>query len=319
MRKKFDFTVVDNTTFAGLDSDQFYSASLLSGNTRKLFNTLTTFYAGQSVKSAVKVPRLDFTGLIQVGSGDNWSAGGTATLSQKTIDVCPHNIQFELPESFLEGNFNSFVMKKGSNVPNFCPDALGNYMLNLMAENISLDLESKTWTGTTASGCPGILIQLKADGLTSLGTTAGLTAGNILTQMQTVYLGIPDVVRDKGTQAGDLRMFMNIGDIATYQVTYASTQNSGQGYTLVDGVSVPSYMGIPLVGTGNIPTGNIVACRTSNLWNVVDAPEDETSIQAIPMKNLGQGRHIRFAAYFKHGVGYGVKEEIVWRRNFSNI
>lgn len=302
----------DNTTYTGKQTTEFYSAILKMGNTKQNVRIMP------NVKSKALIPRLDFSGLIQ--SGDcTYTDGGDTTLSQKTLTVCDLKVNKTFCETTFEANFLSEYLAAGSNNGEVAPSVFLQYAMDLMAKNVSSDLENIIWNGTTGSTaypielCNGFLKAFDADGsvvgltASAIGATSqvGLTSANVVAALTAVYNAIPAQLIGNP----DLRIYISEKDASYYKVAQATVATANGGYFVGD--KPLDFLGIQLVTSAWIPAGRIALTHVSNLWMGTDLESDEQVFKALYMYDVTGEPTLRIVMRFKFGIQYGVSQEIV--------
>jgi hypothetical protein len=292
---------VDNTTYTGKDAQGFYSAALLTGNTKSVIQVYP------EVKSSLKIARLDMANILQEADC-TFTDGGTTTLSQKTLTVCALKVNLEYCQRTFEANYLSEQLRAGSNNGEVMPASVEEYILNQVSQNISADLENLIWQGDTAgspaSVCDGFLKAFVADNsvVDVVGTT--VTAANVYTEIGKVYAAIPATIRFRGKVV----IFIS-NAIAGF---FKQAQGATTGGLFITGDKELNYLGVPLIIAPGLPTNDMVAAEPDNLWFGTDLMSDFEDVMIIPQKAISGAPTVRIVAEFKFGVNYGVSEEIVY-------
>lgn len=284
------------TSLAGKDSLEFYSCALLTGDTKSIVRKFP------NVKSKLNVPKLAISGIV-VSDDCAFTDTQTTTLSTKTLTVEPLKINVSLCKTTIEAGMLGNVMASGSNAD--LPTEFVSYVLDQIAKVISQDTEDMFWNAASpADAFDGLLAQFVADSdvVDVVGTT--LSATNILTELNKVYAAIPAAV----IEDPNLKIFMSPAGAKFFR-QYQAGVTGGLFYLAANEMT---YLGIPIVVSKAIPTNDIVAASSDNLWFGFDAADEEMNIRLTDMEPLGQGRTIRATGFFKFGVGYGCGSEIVY-------
>lgn len=295
-------TLADNTTYTGKDALDFYSKALLTGDTKSMISLIP------DVKSKIKIPRLDLTGILQA-SDCTFTDGGTATLSQKTLEVCPLKINLEFCTRDFEVNFLSAQLRPGS-LEAQIPASFQEFILNEISKSISADLENLLWQGdadgSPASLCTGLVAQMLDDAavLDVSGTT--LSAANIIAELAKVYDKIPNTIINRG----QVVIFVSPTAAKFYKQALAALNNSLLG-TYNNGDFTLSYIDVPVVVAPGMRTHQMVAAEPKNLWYGTDLVSDVEDVIVIPQRDKSGAPTVRIVADVKFGVGYGIGEEVV--------
>lgn len=292
---------VDNTTYTGKDAQGFYSTALLTGETKSMIKLYP------DVKSKIKIASLDMTNILQEADC-TFTDGGTTTLAQKTLEVCPIKVNLEYCQRTFEANYLSEQLRAGSNKGEVMPASVEEYILGQVSANISKDLENLIWNGDTgaspASLCDGLLVQFLADGTVIDVTGTTISASNVIAEIAKVYNAIPNTIKFKG----NVVIFISNAIAGFYKQAVAAA--SAETYYVKD--AELSFLGIPLVIAPGLPTNDMVAADPQNLWFGTDLMSDFEDVLIIPQKNISGAPTVRIVAEFKFGVSYGVGAEIVY-------
>lgn len=299
----------DNTTYTGKDAQGFYAKALLTGETKKLIKPYT------NVKSKLKIARYDEANVLQADDCV-FADGGTGTLSQKTITVCPIKVNKEYCVGTFEANYLSEQLRAGANGEEVMPMSIEEFMLEQIAKNVSKDLESLLWNGdvdgspeTFLNLCDGFLKKFVADGTVVDVSGTTLTTSNVITEMKKVYAAIPSTIINDP----ELVIFVNHATYKLLKQAYADVATANGAY-YNQPLENLTFLGIPVVVAPGLPNNNIVAACKYNLWFGTDLMSDFDDILIVPMKKTAATPTVRFAARFQFGVEYGVGEEVVYYR-----
>jgi hypothetical protein len=296
-------SLVDNTTYTGKDALAFYSKALLEGDTKSMISLVP------DVKSKVKLPRLDLAGILQT-SDCTFTPAGTATLSQKTLEVCPIKINLEFCTRDFEVNFLSEQLRPGSSEAQM-PNSFQDYILDEIGKTISAELERLLWQGNTAASpadiCNGLLTKMSADLSVIAVTGTTLSAANIIAEIGKVYNAIPNTIINRGKVV----IFVSPTAAKFYKQALAALNNSLLG-SYNNGDFTLSYIDVPVVVAPGMSTNEMVAAEPKNLWYGTDLVTDIEDILIIPQRDKTGAPTVRVVAEFKFGVNYGISEEVVF-------
>lgn len=297
--------LIDNTTYTGKDAAGFYSTALLTGNTKEQIKLVP------NVKDKIKMASMDLSNPVKA-AGCAFSANGDVTLAQKTLTVCPMDINLELCTTDFETNYLSESIRPGSN-NNELPANVAQYVVEQVMLHVSAQLEDLMWNGDTNGSpediCDGFLTLFDADNAIVTVDNDTLSASNIISEMALVYNAIPATVFKKKTK-GTLRWFISVAAEKFFKQAIAAA--SAETYYVKDTELV--YLGIPLVVSEGLPDNIMVVADSENLWYGTDLVSDFEDIKIINMLETTGDRKVRMVGAFKFGVNYGVSEEIVYYR-----
>lgn len=303
MNEKNKFALVDNTTYTGKDTVGFYSKALLEGDFLSMIKLVP------DVKSKVKMGRLDLTGILQE-SDCSFTDGGTSTLSQKTLEVCPIKVNLEFCTRDFEVNYLSEQLRPGS-LEAQLPASFQDYILDQIAKNIATDLDALAMTGDTsaspASLCDGFLVKWAADSAVIDVAKTTLSASNIIAEIGKVYAAIPNTIANNGK----VKIFVSPAAVKFYKQALAALNNALIG-SYNNGDFTLMYIDVPVVEVKHLPTNEMFAAEPENLWYGTDLVGDQEDILVLPMRDKTGTPTVRIVAEFKYGVEYGIGEEIVY-------
>lgn len=295
--------LVDNTTYAGKDTDGFFSIALLTGESKSRIRLVP------NVKSSVKLAQLDL-GDILTDDSCNISATGNLTLSQKTLTVCNLAVKVALCVSDYESNYLSESMRPGSNVEENFPGGFKDYLLNLVAQKISEQTEELLWQGdvddSPATKCDGLLVKLAADATVLTVSGTPLSSSNIITEIGKVYDKIPDTI----SSSGKVAIFISPKAAAYYKQKLMADHPAM--YAANNGDWALRYIDVELIVAPGMPTNKMVAADPMNLWYGTDLVSDEREIEIVKDPLNPKSHYIMTS--FKWGCEYGVGREIVYYR-----
>jgi hypothetical protein len=302
--KNFKLAFTDNTVFAGIDAEGFYSAALLTGKSTSTFKLIP------NVKSKIKLAKLDLGNILQ-DADCTFSATGEGTLSQKSFEVEPIKINLSYCKRTFETDYLSQLMRPGSNNPEVMPAAIENYLLDQVAKQTSNDLEKITWAGDTASAtyplmrADGLIKKFLADAsVIDVATPVALTSANIVAQIGRTYDAIPATVISKD----DLVIYLGTAAWKLYKQALA---NASSETNFMQNYAELFYLGVPVLEAPGLPVNRMVAAQKSNLVLLTDLVSDFEEVQVLPQGNVTGEPTVRMVGEFKFGVDYIYGSEIV--------
>lgn len=306
IKSKFD-SLIDNTTYTGKDAEGFYSKALLGGD------FISTIKINADIKSKEKFARLDLANIVQAADC-TFTTGGSATLSQKTLEVCGVKVNLEFCTRDFEVNYLSEKLKPGSNMAQN-PISFQDYLMNEISKHVANDVDNIAINGDTTTSpagstldlCDGLLKQFNADATVIDVTGTTLTAANILTEVGKLYAAIPNTISE---DREFLRIYMSPSAAKLYRQALTATYPAliaanGGDFTL-------RYIDIEIQVVKHLPTNQMFAARWDNLWFGTDLVSDLDDIKIINMFESTGAPNIRFVVTFKIGFGYAVGEEIAY-------
>lgn len=300
-------SLVDSTTYTGKDALGFYSKALLGGN------FISSIKINADIKSKEKFARLDVANILS-GSDCTFTAAGSATLSQKTLEVCPIKVNLEFCTRDFEVNYLSEQLKLGSNSAQ-TPASFQEYLMEQIAKNIATDVDNIAINGNTATSpagslldlCQGLLIQFDNDATVVDVTGTTLSASNIIAEIAKLYNAIATTISE---DVEALRIYISPTAAKFYRIALVNAFPALYASNNAD-LSL-SYNGIQIQVVKHLPANVMFAARWDNLWFGTDLMSDLEDIKIIDMYETTGAPNVRFVANFKVGFGYEIGEEIAY-------
>lgn len=303
--EKKAFALIDDTvTYTGKDADGFYSTALLTGNTKDVIRKIP------NVKTKVKLGSLNLGDILQHENSCSVPESGDYTLAQKTLEVCDLAFNIPLCEKDYEGNYLSEMLRPGSNVEENYPNGFLDYLLMLVGEKISEEIEAIMWatTGSPTGLCDGFVKLFLADSeVLDVQSPTTLTSSNIITEMLKVTSRIPTTIKNKGKDK--VKIFMSIEAFDLYETAIVNANPALYALDTYDGKK--KFKGYEIIVSPGMGTNTMVACDPMNLWYGFDLLSDEREVAFIRNPNAGERKKANIVGSLKIGFNYGVGAEIV--------
>jgi len=303
------FSLGTLTAYVNQNKLPLITRTLLGSKTASLMNLQT----GIKYKAAINI--LATTAQFQAGSC-TWNASGTTSITQREIEVVPHQVMESLCIDDLNQYFINEKLKAGSINPTDIP--FEQQYTDLKADYIASQLEIEYWQGDTTSWNANInkfngwirVIDTAAASVngnpTAITTGTGITASNVVGIMNGIYALIPPQV----LRAPDMAIFCGTDTFRTWaQAVVTANLFAYNGQTnpnfelVIPGTNVKVYGLDGLTGTNRIFAG-----RTSNFYIGTDLSEDMERFSMIPDSHM---LSMEFLAKFKAGVQVAFPNEIV--------
>lgn len=302
-------SLINHTTYTGKDLTDFFTSALLTGNSISRFKPIL------NAKQTQKIPFLEIGNIFQVGSSCGSTASGDATISQKSISVCPIDINLKLCNGEWEATFMSEYMKPGSTYAQ-TPAGMQEFILNVMKDRISQQAEFMTWSGDTASSppevCDGLVKKLLADAdVIDASTPTTLSKSNIVAELEEVYNLIPEAVLVQTKAGGTTKVCIFVSPAAARFYMQALYSTFPALNTTNNGDFKLFYLNTELVVAPGLGTNTMVAAvPDENLVFATDLLDDMMSIEVKPDPTPGS-KATHFVTSFKFGVDFAKGAEIV--------
>ena len=300
------FNVTSN--YAGKVFGQYISAALKEA---KSLEGLTVL---ENIKYKENIRKMAGSSLVKDATCDFTDAG---TLALTEAVLTPKNLQInvDLCKKTLLSGWEAEEMKAGAF--NRTAPTFDQYVLAYFGELIADSVEGSIWSGADASAgqfegfltattgafaVNGNVVQTDNTG----GAGTAYTAGNIISNLQTLVAGIPANVYGRD----DLRIYMNMKSYRFY-VSAISTLGYVNAYNM-NGDYVPVFEGITIQPCPGMPDDELVAAETSNLFYGCDLISDMgASIKMLDMTDLDGSDNMRVVAKFSGGVQVGIGADAV--------
>jgi hypothetical protein len=298
-------TVTSN--YAGKDAGFYLAAAMREATSLEHLTVL------QNIKFKENLQKFTASGMIQ-NANCNFTPVGALALTESILE--PKNLQInsEYCKSQLLSSWEAETMRAGAsndNVPRFEDFVIANF-----TQHIAQGIEDSVWSGaaanagefegflTAATGAfavNGNVVQTDNTG----GAGTAYTAGNIISNLQTIAAAIPSTVYGKE----DLRIYMNW---KTYRLYISALSGlTGYPYQNMNDNYIPMFEGIKLSVVYGMPDDKLVAAQTSNLFFGTDLVSDMAQVRLLDMSPLDGSDNIRIVAKYSGGVQVGIGAEVV--------
>lgn len=295
--------LTSNITYCGKYSFDFFSPAIFKN---ELFDKISV---ADGIKNTMTLP-LVTTANVVVGDSCTFSDSATVTLDPRVLAPCTFAFMKEFCIRDIEPTFLSERLRNGANSP-VGPEDFLNYIMDQSSLLIAQAMQTHFWSGT--AGCTGIFTILGGAGQTSfqsgvIGVTAaaaGVTAGNVYTELSKVYLAIPAKVKDSGNVA----IFVTGEIMDAYLVANANSNNTAIN---AGNVLNTTYAGLPMYRIRTSDTKKMVAADAKNLWIGTDMLGDMNEIRVVDLSNTTAEPKIRMTARWRFGTQIGIVSEVVY-------
>lgn len=292
--------------YVASQGEELLAKSILTPKTISLIDKMT------GVKYQDAMDYLDVVADFQDGSECGFSADGSATFSQRIMEVAPIKINAEYCEKSLIKKWTQREVITAANGQDRMPFEVE--ISSEIADGIKAKLEKAVWQGDKASSdktlkhFDGFLKKLKAEeGVIKQTITAtSVNATNIVKTIEAAYMGIPAeiVVKD------NCRIMVGIDLFRIYQMALVAKNlyhfdgvQTGEFEVIIPGTNVKV---IGLDGLNG--TNAIVAGALDNFVYGTDLEGDDESFDLWYSKD---DRNYKLAVEFKAGVQVKFPSEIL--------
>ncbi|MDB4541715.1 hypothetical protein N9245_00105 [bacterium] len=319
-------TVNITSTYAGEFAGKYISAALLSSST--IEDGGVTVMPNVKYKSVIQ--RVETGNLIADGTCD-FTASSNVDLTEVVIQPEEFQVNLQLCKSDFINTWEAAQMGFSAFNPNGLPTSFADYLVGYVAGKVASANETNIWTGNLGGAQAGEyngLETLAAADATVIDVAAaggGLTAANIIDEMQRVVDAIPNALYGKE----DLRLYVSnkaaklyvrsLGGFAA-QLNAAGSENvsskGGAGYenrgTQWYSNGSLSFGGIPIFVGRGMSDDVMMAAESSNLFFATGLLSDYNEVRVIDMTPLDGSQNVRLVMRFTAAAAIGVGADVVY-------
>lgn len=313
------FVVSTLTDYAKENEALLVTSSVLGSKTATLIKSQGNVLVG--VKSSEKIGIMDTDAFFQDDSDCGFNASGTTTFTQRSVTVGKIKVQEALCPKGLESKYLQKALSAGSMYDSIAFAA--DYTAKKSAK-IASQLETAIWQGDSASANGNLnkfdgFVKLVAAASASvvhantttyygtpLAASAGITTGNVIAVLDSVYKAIPAQIVDKD----DVAIFVGNDVFRTYTIALKNANlfaytfdGQATGELVLPGTTIKVIAVQGLNGTSKIYAG-----RVSNLFIGTDLLNEEEQFELL---HDPYAMNIKFMAAFKFGVQFAFPDEMV--------
>mgnify|MGYP003634709071 FL=1 len=330
MSKRTDLAtaVTINSTYAGEFSGKYISAALLSAST--IDDGGVTVMPNVKYKQVIQ--KVETGTLIADGSCDFPSGGSSSvTLSEVILQPEEFQVALQLCKSDFINTWDAIQMGYSAFNPNGLPTSFADYLIGHVASKVAAENEVNLWTGNLGGAQAGEyngLETLAAADATVVDVAAaggGLTAANIIDEMQRVVDAIPNTLFGKE----DLRLYVSNKAAKLYirslggfsaQLNAAGTENvsskgaagyENRGTQWYNNGSL-SFGGIQIFVARGMSDDTMIAAQTSNLFFGTGLLNDYNEVRVIDMTPVEGSQNVRIIMRFTAAAQIGIGADVVY-------
>ena len=259
------------------------------------------------IKSGQKVPFLDFSVVLQDGSGCGHNPLDEAVLTQRPIDVVAIKHDGQVCPETLLGTYAEYLVRINA-TENDLP--YEQYLMDAMTREVNKVIEKLIWQGDKTNGTgnmaviDGFLTQLAAD--TDVVTEAIASGASAYAGLLQVYAAMTEEALERGgvifVSPAIYRAFL-MDMVAMNFFHYAGPQASAPEEFVLPGTDVKVVKAPGLAGALDI-----VATFADNLIYATDVEGDETDVD---LWWSADDRVFKWQAKWTSGVSYFFPDQIV--------
>ncbi len=290
-------------SYSGKQTYDYFSPALFDNDFLRRFSVI------DGVTTSANIPVVTLSGAITTDAC-NFTDAGNITIAPRVLTTCAYKLNKEICRSEIEPTFLSDRLRSGSMSP-ATPDDFAQYLVDEMVKQIGNQMMTEMW-GSTGS-CNGLFFQFGGTGGTTfqggvIGVTAaaaGVTAGNVIAELNKVVSAIPDAVLN-GAEKPEIYVTPQIA------LAYKQAQAAVTGGLFMVGDKELNYLGINLVVAPNMPAKRMFATRPSNIFLGTDMLSDMQEIKVIDVSDTLGYAAVRMAARWRFGVQVAIASECVY-------
>lgn len=299
-KENFATTASFTSSYAGEAAAAYLLKALVGGET--LSTSGINILTGVKYKDVIK--RFTSSSIIQSGSTAAFTATGSITISERSLEPKKIKVNTEIAFNDLYDLWDSASMSKGVNDESF-PAQLETAIIGEFTNKVAEQVETIIWQG--GYGVTGYEALLCATGASTsvkvTGTT--LTASNILTEMYKVVNAQPAAIKKIAKSEKVLFVSHAAAEL------YAQNQNAQGLNTSVDGKTM-SLNGMEVKAVGGLSNDNLMFLGVrSNFSFATDLESDFNEVKLLDQRDVTGDDTMRFVMRGKFDVNIGWLEEVV--------
>lgn len=298
------------TTYAGESAGQYIAAALLSADT--IDKGLITVKPNIKFKEVIKKAAMD--DILKDGTCD-FSATSTLTLTERILAPETFQVNLNLCKADFRSDWQAVEM--GYSAYDELPSSFADFLIAEVAAKVAAANENNIWQGAnaTAGEFDGftVLFAADADVVDVTGTT--VTASNVITELGKVVDAIPATLYGKE----DLTLYVAPNVARAYVRALGGFAASGLGANGSDNKGTQwfagqelSFDGVRVAMVSGLPSNDIVAAQTSNLYFGTGLLNDSQEVKILDMGDLDGSQNVRVIMRLTAGIQYGIGAEIVY-------
>ena len=297
------------TTYAGESAGQYIAAALLSADT--IDKGLITVKPNIKFKEVIKKAAMD--DILKDGTCD-FSATSTLTLTERILAPETFQVNLNLCKADFRSDWQAVEM--GYSAYDELPSSFADFLIAEVAAKVAAANENNIWQGAnaTAGEFDGftVLFAADADVVDVVGTT--VTASNVITELGKVVDAIPATLYGKE----DLTLYVApnvarayVRALGGFAATIGGSGTDNKGTQWFAGQEL-SFDGVRVAMVSGLPSNDIVAAQTSNLYFGTGLLNDSQEVKILDMGDLDGSQNVRVIMRLTAGIQYGISAEIVY-------
>jgi hypothetical protein len=329
--QNFQQPTFTQNTYAGEFAGQYIAAALLSAKT--LDNKYVTIHP--NVKYNEVIQRIAVANIVNDASCD-FTTSGSVALSEAVLT--PKELQVNLQLCKQEFVDSWQALQLGFSAFDTIPASFNDYLISYVGGIVAQATEISIWQGVNATNGQfgGFQASLSASvaadttvsggaitvstgvipaftGSTLIGgspISGSITAGNVLSKLDSVVNSIPDTVYGKE----DLLLYVPTNVAKAYQQALAGGSIGANGWNnqMNVGEKPFNFNGIEIVLCPGMSANTVVAAQKSNLHFGTGLLSDYNEVKVLDMSNIDGSQNYRIIMRYTAGTVVGINGDVVY-------
>ena len=302
-------------SYAGEFAGQYIAAALLSAKT--LDNKYVTIHPNVKFKEVIQ--RIAVANIVNDASCD-FTTSGSVALTESIIT--PKELQVNLQLCKQEFVDSWQALQLGYSAFDTIPASFNDYLISYVGGIVAQATEISIWQGVNATNGQfgGFETALSASVAASTGVisaksgstviSGSITAGNVLSVLDSVVNTIPDTVYGKE----DLLLYVPTNVAKAYQQALAGGAVGANGWNnqLNVGEKPFNFNGIEIVLCPGMSSSKVVAAQKSNLHFGTGLLSDYNEVKVLDMSNIDGSQNYRIIMRYTAGTVVGINGDVVY-------
>lgn len=230
------------------------------------------------VKESTMLNLLNFEHTLLQPDGRDcaWTPEQVFKLSEKEVTIKTYKINLEQCIDDLERKRINVMLKPGAKNAEL-PEALEEATMEMLAAELSSEIESKIFTGDSAidpNDFDGAVTVLSAstDAIKIAGSA--LTKANVIGEIEKVYEAVPEEVLVKGLENDSVKIYVAYETLQRLKMALASVSNQviATAFTVED--EAMRYLGVEIVPVKGLNNKTMIAADITNFVLATDLLSD---------------------------------------------
>lgn len=301
------------TTYAGVDTKKYISASLLTSNS--IENNLITVLPNLQGDKQV-MHKIALNDVVKNGTCD-FDPTSTVTMTERILNTKELQVNLQLCKKDYFSTWQSLEM--GASAHSVLPKSFADYLLGYVAGKVSAKNETTIWSGNDSNNgeYDGFEVLLANDAnLPTANEVAGTTvdASNVIVELGKIVSAIPDSMYGNP----DLKLYVARNIMKAYVRALGGFGASGLGANGVDNKGTMWYSngtltfdGIPMVMASGMSSNKAICTTSDNLFFGTKLLSDLNEVKVIDMSEIDGSQNVRIVMRYVAGVQYAIVEDIV--------